>query len=108
MPTIDTFAQLDNLAQFHRSSVFGSKVGKDTRTKCDLLVQVALGETISTELEFWRLNVRKVGIKNTKWIKFSDVMTADLVCTDEKLDLRRKTDRVNFSCSEEKEIITFR
>lgn len=65
---------------------------KNARSKGDFLVQVTIGKTIPAELEFRRLNVGKVGVEDSKRIKFGDVMTSHLVSTNKKLDLREETE----------------
>jgi hypothetical protein len=55
---------------------------KDAWAKRYISVKVALSESITAELKFRRANVRKIGVKNSKGIEISNVMTSYLVCTN--------------------------
>ena len=85
--TVDTLAKFDDLPQRHRFTILRSKMGQDTGTKGDLLVQIALSEAISAEFELGRSCIAKICIHNAQWVQFSDMVTSHLVSTDEQLDL---------------------
>jgi len=61
---------------------------KDAGTKSDVLVQVAIVEAIPAKLEFRRLNVGEVSVKDSERVELGDVMTSHLVSTNEKLNLQ--------------------
>ena len=52
---------------------------KDAWAKRYISVKVALSESITTELELSRANVRKISVKNPKRIEISNVMASYLV-----------------------------
>lgn len=60
---------------------------ENTRPKSNLLVQIFLSKTVVTELELRRPDVLQVGVEDTKRIEISDVMTSNLVGSDEQLNL---------------------
>lgn len=90
MLTVDTLQSADDVAKGHRFPVIGHKVGQNTGTKSDLLVEVALSEAVMAELELGRVDILKVGIEDTEGVEFSDVMSANLVGANEELDLERR------------------
>ena len=62
-------------------------MGEDTRAEGDVLVEIALREAISVELELRRADISKVSVEDSKGIQVGDVVAADLVCADEELYL---------------------
>ena len=62
-------------------------MGKDTRAEGDVLVEIALREAISVELELRRADIGEVSVENSKGIQVGDVVAAYLVCADEQLNL---------------------
>lgn len=60
--TVYTLAELDDLANGHRFSVFGGKVRENTGTKGDLLVKISFRETKVAELKLWGSLVTEVGV----------------------------------------------
>jgi hypothetical protein len=58
-------------------------VGKNSRTKGDVLVKVAFSEPIATEFQLRRTDIRQVGVEDTQRVEVCQVMTADLVGTNE-------------------------
>ena len=41
---------------------------KNTRAQCDLLVEIALRETVLAELEFGGFDISQVGVQDTKGV----------------------------------------
>lgn len=62
-------------------------MGENARAEGDVLVEVAVSETVAAELEFGGLYVSEVCVEDAEGVEFCDVVAADLVCTDEELDL---------------------
>lgn len=85
--TVYALAQFYDLPKRHSFTILCREVWEDTRSKCDLFVQVAFRETISAKLELRRVMITEIGVEDTQWVEICDMMTADLVCTDEKLNL---------------------
>jgi len=54
-------------------------MGKNTGTKTNLLVQIALSKTVAAKFQLRRVNVCEIRIKNAKGIQFSDVMSTNLI-----------------------------
>ena len=63
--------------------IFRSKVRKNSWAKCNVPVEIALGEAIAAELELWRMNVGKISVEDPERVEISDVMTSHLVCADQ-------------------------
>jgi hypothetical protein len=85
--TVDALAEFDDIPEFHSVVLLCGEVREYARTKGDIFIEIALSETIATELEFGGLNISQIGVENAEGVKFCNVVTTDLVCTDEKLDL---------------------
>lgn len=52
-----------------------------------MFIEIALSETISAEFKLRRVFITEIGIKYTQWVKVCNMVTANLICTDEQLDL---------------------
>ena len=62
-------------------------MGKDTRTKGDLLVEVTLGETEVTELELGRDVVAQIGVHDTQRVEVGDMVSTNLIRANQELHL---------------------
>lgn len=85
--TIDPLAEFYNISEFHRFAFLCSEMREYARTESDIFIEVTLCETIVTKLKFGRFDVGQICIENAQWVKFCEMMTTDLVCTDKKLNL---------------------
>lgn len=56
---------------------------ENTRTKGELLVEVFFGPAVVAEFEFGGHDVLEVGVENAERIKVSDMVAADLVCSNQ-------------------------
>ena len=66
--TVYPLAKFDDLSQRHCLTVFSGKMRKNTRAQCDLLVEIALRETVLAELEFGGFDISQVGVQDTKGV----------------------------------------
>lgn len=60
---------------------------KNARPETDLFVEITLGEPVTAKLQFRGDSTVQVGVENTKWVQIRNVMSTNLVCTDEQLRL---------------------
>jgi hypothetical protein len=63
-------------------------VGQDAGSKRDLLVEVTLCEAVVAQFEFCGMKILKIRIEDAEGVKFRDVVSAHLICTDQQLHLR--------------------
>lgn len=61
-PTVNALAEFYDFAQCHGLATGGGKVGQDAGAEGDLLVEVTLSETITTELKLRRVCVGEISI----------------------------------------------
>ena len=68
-------------------------MGQDARAERDLLVEVTLSETITTELKLRRVRVGEISIEDAQGVEFCDMVAAHLVSSDQQLSLKHTTVR---------------
>lgn len=87
---VDLLAGRDDLAQRHLLAGLGLEAGQDTGAQGELLVQILLREAIVLELQLLGLVVAE-GLDlaaDAQRVDLRLVVTASLVCADQKLDLQ--------------------
>ena len=70
-------------------------MGENTRAESDILVKIALCESISTELELRWFSVCKVCIENPERVQLGDMMPTHLICANKELNLNHHNDIVS-------------
>lgn len=87
---VDLLASGDNLAQGHLLASLGGETGQDTGSKVELLVQIALSESVVVQLELLGLVVTEgLGLTaDAKRIDLGLVVTTSLVGADQELNLQ--------------------
>ena len=63
-------------------------MGKDTGPKGDVLVEVAVCEAVSAELEFGRADISEICVEDSERVEFCDMVSANLICAHKQLRLR--------------------
>lgn len=85
--TVDTLHGLDDISNRHFCNSSVLEVGKNTGTSRDLSVQVFFCPPIVLQCQFNRRLTAQIGVENAERVQLCLVVSADLVGSDEQLNL---------------------
>jgi hypothetical protein len=78
---------LNDLAQCHLLDAGLLELVQDTGAESKRFVEIFFGPAVVLERKLRRLLVLKIGIEDAERVELGHVVAANLVCTDEELDL---------------------